>query len=153
MKRYNKHIKTGYKFLPLIPVNWDLKLGLSCFEENKKKNTELVEKLLLQFKYGTIVRKANQEIKKDDELTFAKYTVVEPNDIILNGLNLNYDFVSQRVGIVKEKGDTKCHCNGISVMLCISLCGMHILPQFVEKSNREKRFFRIRMQRCGQNAK
>lgn len=104
MKRYNKHIKTGYKFLPLIPVNWDLKLGLSCFEENKKKNTELVEKLLLQFKYGTIVRKANQEIKKDDELTFAKYTVVEPNDIILNGLNLNYDFVSQRVGIVKEKG-------------------------------------------------
>ena len=104
MKRYNKHIKTGYKFLPLIPENWEFRLGLSCFEENKKKNTELVEKLLLQFKYGTIVRKANQEIKKDDELIFAKYTVVEPNDIILNGLNLNYDFVSQRVGIVKEKG-------------------------------------------------
>lgn len=104
MKRYNKHIKTGYKFLPLIPENWEFRLGLFCFEENKKKNTELVEKLLLQFKYGTIVRKANQEIKKDDELIFAKYTVVEPNDIILNGLNLNYDFVSQRVGIVKEKG-------------------------------------------------
>lgn len=123
MKRYNKHIKTGYKFLPLIPVNWDLKLGLSCFEENKKKNTELVEKLLLQFKYGTIVRKANQEIKKDDELTFAKYTVVEPNDIILNGLNLNYDFVSQRVGIVKEKGANMALCritspgNGLHTIL------------------------------------
>lgn len=59
---------------------------------------------MLQFNYGNIIRKSNQEIKKDDEDVFAKYTVVEPNDIMLNGLNLNYDFVSQRVGIVEEKG-------------------------------------------------
>lgn len=104
MKRYSEYIETGYKFLPLLPVNWELKLGLSCFEENKKKNSDLVERLLLQFNYGTIIRKSNQEIKKDDEDVFAKYTIVEPNDIMLNGLNLNYDFVSQRVGIVEEKG-------------------------------------------------
>lgn len=104
MKRYSEYIETGYKFLPRLPQNWELKLGLSCFEENKKKNSDLVERLLLQFNYGTIIRKSNQEIKKDDEDVFAKYTVVEPNDIMLNGLNLNYDFVSQRVGIVEEKG-------------------------------------------------
>lgn len=104
MKRYSEYIETGYKFLPQLPQNWELKLGLSCFEENKKKNSNLVERLLLQFNYGTIIRKSNQEIKKDDEDVFAKYTVVEPNDIMLNGLNLNYDFVSQRVGIVEEKG-------------------------------------------------
>lgn len=104
MKRYSEYIETGYKFLPLLPQNWELKLGLSCFEENKKKNSDLVERLLLQFNYGAIIRKSNQEIKKDDEAVLAKYTVVEPNDIMLNGLNLNYDFVSQRVGIVEEKG-------------------------------------------------
>lgn len=104
MKRYSEYIETGYKFLPRLPQNWELKLGLSCFEENKKKNSDLVERLLLQFNYGNIIRKSNQEIKKDDEDVFAKYTVVEPNDIMLNGLNLNYDFVSQRVGIVEEKG-------------------------------------------------
>lgn len=104
MKRYAEYIETGYKFLPELPSGWELKLGRSCFEKNKKKNTDLVEKLLLQFNYGTIIRKSNQEIKKDDEAVFAKYTVVEPNNIMLNGLNLNYDFVSQRVGIVEEKG-------------------------------------------------
>lgn len=104
MKRYDEYIETGYKFLPQLPSGWDLKLGRSCFEENKKKNSDLQERLLLQFKYGTIIRKVSQEIKKDDETVLAKYTVVEPNDIMLNGLNLNYDFVSQRVGIVEEKG-------------------------------------------------
>lgn len=104
MKRYDEYIETGYKFLPQLPSGWNLKLGRSCFEENKKKNSDLQERLLLQFKYGTIIRKASQEIKKNDETVLAKYTVVEPNDIMLNGLNLNYDFVSQRVGIVEEKG-------------------------------------------------
>ena len=104
MKSYGEYIETGYKFLPQLPSGWELKLGRSCFEENKKKNTDLVVKLLLQFNYGAIIRKSNQEIKKEDEAVFEKYTVVEPNDIMLNGLNLNYDFVSQRVGIVEEKG-------------------------------------------------
>lgn len=104
MKQYEKYINTGYKFLSTLPEKWELKLGISCFEENKRKNSDLGEKLLLQFYYGSIIRKANQEIKESDEAVFAKYTVVEPSDIMLNGLNLNYDFVSQRVGIVKEKG-------------------------------------------------
>jgi len=104
MRQYEKYIDTGYKFLPKLPANWELKLGLSCFEENKRKNSDLTERLLLQFCYGSIIHKANQEIKEVDEAVFAKYTIVEPNDIMLNGLNLNYDFVSQRVGIVKEKG-------------------------------------------------
>lgn len=104
MKRYDEYIETGYKFLPQLPSGWKLKLGRSCFEENKKKNSDLKERLLLQFKYGTIIRKVSQEIKKDEEAVLAKYTVVEPNDIMLNGLNLNYDFVSQRVGIVEERG-------------------------------------------------
>ena len=37
MKRYDEYIETGDKFLPQLPSGWELKLGRSCFEENKKK--------------------------------------------------------------------------------------------------------------------
>ena len=104
MKKYDKYRETGYKFFEQLPNDWELKLGLSCFKENKNKNADLAESRLLQFKYGSIIPKANQEIKKEDEEVFCKYTIVEPCDIMLNGLNLNYDFVTQRVGIVREKG-------------------------------------------------
>lgn len=104
MERYKNYIDTGYKFLPTLPANWELKLGLSCFAENKNKNANLSARRLLQFQYGTIIRKANQVITEADVTIYAKYTVVEPHDIMINGLNLNYDFVSQRVGIVKEQG-------------------------------------------------
>ena len=35
---------------------------------------------------------------------YEKYIIVSPGDLVLNGLNLNYDFVSQRIGLVKENG-------------------------------------------------
>ena len=102
--RYEVYKETGYRFCPALPASWNIKSGRFCFEENKKKNTDLTEKTLLQFTYGSIVRKKDQEITKDDESIIAKYTVVQPFDIMVNGLNLNYDFVSQRVGLVCEPG-------------------------------------------------
>ena len=38
------------------------------------------------------------------EETLSTYRVVSPDTIMINGLNLNYDFITQRVAIVKEKG-------------------------------------------------
>ncbi len=102
--RYEEYKETGYRFCPALPASWNIKSGRFCFEENKQKNTDLTEKTLLQFTYGSIVRKKNQEITKDDEPIIAKYTVVQPFDIMVNGLNLNYDFVSQRIGLVCEPG-------------------------------------------------
>ena len=45
-------------------------------------------------------------IDEDPSLTHtaSNYLVVKPNDIVINGLNLNYDFITQRVGIVKKNG-------------------------------------------------
>ena len=48
--------------------------------------------------------KKKYELTEDLIETYEKYTVVFPNDIMINGLNLNYDFVSQRIALVKEKG-------------------------------------------------
>ena len=72
--------------------------------ENVKKNSDCKVRLQLQFRYGDIVRKNNQSEESDVLDTISKYTVVEPNDIMINGLNLNYDFVSQRVARVQEEG-------------------------------------------------
>lgn len=36
--------------------------------------------------------------------TITNYTVVLPDTVMINGLNLNYDFKSLRVALVKEKG-------------------------------------------------
>jgi len=102
--RYEEYRTTANQYIPSIPKTWNLKSGRFCFEENKEKNTDLSQHTLLQFTYGEIVRKRVQDISKDDESIICKYTVVQPNDIMLNGLNLNYDFVSQRVGMVKESG-------------------------------------------------
>lgn len=72
--------------------------------ENSEQNSSCKITNQLQFKYGDIVCKLNQNIDSEVKDTISKYTIVEPNDIMINGLNLNYDFVSQRVAQVREQG-------------------------------------------------
>ena len=76
----------------------------SLFIENTTKNTPFAEENALQFFFGSIIPKKKYELAEDLIETYEKYTVVFPNDIMINGLNLNYDFVSQRIALVKEKG-------------------------------------------------
>lgn len=89
-----------------IPAHWGSLPIYVLFEEVTKKNIFGKEKQALQFRYGTIVPKENFEA--DDDLYVAKtilnYNIVEPGVIMLNGLNLNFDFVTQRVALVRDKG-------------------------------------------------
>ncbi len=74
------------------------------FEENKILNFNLQSTRALQFQFGEVVDKKKYDLTDDLKDTYKKYCVVQPNDIMLNGLNLNYDFVTQRVGQVKFPG-------------------------------------------------
>lgn len=76
----------------------------SLFDENTKKNVDFSESNAFQFNYGSIVAKKQYELTEDLVSTYKKYTVVRQNDIMINGLNLNYDFVSQRVAMVPSAG-------------------------------------------------
>ena len=60
----------------------------------------------MQFKSGNIISKTNFNASMDDYVadTITNYTVVLPDTVMINGLNLNYDFKSLRVALVKEKG-------------------------------------------------
>lgn len=104
MNRYPSYKPSGVNWLGEIPSHWEVKRWRFLMSENTTKNSNCKERLQLQFRYGDIVRKANQSEESDVLDTITKYTIVEPDDIMINGLNLNYDFISQRVAQVQERG-------------------------------------------------
>lgn len=97
---------SGIKWVGEIPDNWDSVPIYYVSQEARKKNNNISQKVALKFTYGTIVRKKNFSIEEDSSLrkTIENYKVVKPKDIVINGLNLNFDFVTQRVGFVTFPG-------------------------------------------------
>lgn len=97
---------SGIEWIGEIPEDWKTVPIYTCTSEIIQKNSDLKEKRALKFTYGNIVDKNNFNIEEDSALTktASNYLVVKPNDIIINGLNLNYDFVTQRVGMVNNNG-------------------------------------------------
>lgn len=97
---------SGIAWVGQIPQDWNIKPIRADFEEVTAKNSNGKVKTALKFTYGSIVRKDNFDADDDTYVagTILNYTIVTPGTIMLNGLNLNFDFVSQRVGLVTEFG-------------------------------------------------
>ena len=97
---------SGIEWIGKIPEGWEVAPVRSCFDEVRAKNTDGQEQNALQFKSGNIISKTNFNANTDDYVADAitNYTVVLPDTVMINGLNLNYDFKSLRVALVKEKG-------------------------------------------------
>ncbi len=83
---------------------WETERLGAFFYENSVKNLDWSESSAYQFYFGSIVPKKQYELTAELIETYKGYTKIQPGDIIINGLNLNYDFVSQRVGLAKEPG-------------------------------------------------
>lgn len=97
---------SGIKWVGKIPEHWECKPIGVFFNEVNKKNVNGLVTNPLKFTYGTIVAKQNFDADSDEYVakTILNYNVVDFGTIMINGLNLNYDLISQRVGLVKEKG-------------------------------------------------
>lgn len=97
---------SGIEWIGEVPEGWEIVPVRSCFDEVRTKNTNGQEQNALQFKSGNIISKTNFNASIDDYVadTITNYTVVLPDTVMINGLNLNYDFKSLRVALVKEKG-------------------------------------------------
>ena len=87
-----------------ICKHWHTSRLALLFSENTQKNYLFSETHALQFKYGSLVAKKQYALTDDLMDTYKKYTIIQPGDIIVNGLNLNYDFVTQRVALSEHKG-------------------------------------------------
>lgn len=94
---------SGIPWIGDIPSHWEVELIGNHIKEVDCPNSANKEGNALQFKMGTIIPKKGGDSKYNPE-TLESYNIVEKGDIIINGLNLSFDFISQRVGLVKEKG-------------------------------------------------
>lgn len=95
---------SGIPWIGMIPEHWEVKRLAMGFIENRNLNTDLKYTEAYKFNYGALVRKDEGVNLEEVIETYSKYTILQPNDIVINSLNLNYDFVSQRVAIAEHEG-------------------------------------------------
>lgn len=103
MKQYDTYKDSGIAWIGEIPSEWEVGLIGKYFDEINNPNTNQEETNTLQFKMGEIISKKDGDSKYNPE-TIEAYNVVEPGTIMINGLNLSFDLVSQRVAQVHERG-------------------------------------------------
>lgn len=94
---------SGIEWIGQIPREWSVELIGNNIKEINDKNDDSSEDNALQFKMGSIISKKGGDSKYNPE-SLAAYTKVKEGDIVINGLNLSFDLISQRVGLVREKG-------------------------------------------------
>lgn len=104
---------SGMEWVGAIPAAWGVHRIASHFQEIKEKNTANAYSNALQFKMGKIIAKPQKWDEDETNEAYSAYTVVHPNTIMINGLNLEFDFVTQRVARVE--------CNGIITSAYIAL--------------------------------
>ena len=94
---------SGIPWVGEIPKDWTIELIGNQVKEVNNPNTDGLEDNALQFKMGTIISKSRGDSKYNPE-TLEGYNIVDKGVIMLNGLNLSFDLISQRVGLVRERG-------------------------------------------------
>ena len=94
---------SGIPWIGEIPEGWNIELIGNQVKEVDNPNTNGEEDNALQFKMGSIISKSQGNSKYNPE-TLEGYNIVDKGVIMLNGLNLSFDFISQRVGLVRERG-------------------------------------------------
>ena len=95
---------SGIPWIGDVPEHWETKRLAIAFSENKRKNSEYTFQKALKFNYGSLVAKNESGDISDLKNTYVDYTILAPKDIVINCLNLNYDFVSLRVAQAQTAG-------------------------------------------------
>lgn len=95
---------SGIPWIGMIPEHWEIKRIASLFTGKVDMNYDFVYKNAYKFNYGTLVPKNEIGDIEEYRATYVKYSIIKRGDILINGLNLNYDFVSQRVALAPEDG-------------------------------------------------
>ena len=117
---------SGIEWIGQVPSDWMVRPIRADFIEVTEKNKFGRVKTALKFTYGRIIPKENFDADEDSYVadTILNYTIVHPNTIMLNCLNLNFDFVSQRIGLVTETGAIT------SAYMAFKASNASILPQY-----------------------
>ncbi len=95
---------SGIPWIGMIPEHWEIKRIASLFTGKVDINSNFLYQHAYKFNYGTLVPKNEIGDIEEYRSTYVKYSIIKKGDILINGLNLNYDFVSQRVAIAPDDG-------------------------------------------------
>ena len=103
----NPHVKmkaTNIPWLKEIPEHWENKRLAAMFTDDIETNKDFQYKRAFKFNYGCLVPKNEIGDPEEYRVVYVKYSIVNTGDILINGLNLNYDFISQRVACAPSDG-------------------------------------------------
>ena len=103
----NPHVKmkaTNIPWLKEIPEHWENKRLAAIFTDDIETNKDFQYKHAFKFNYGCLVPKNEIGDPEEYRAVYVKYSIVNTGDILVNGLNLNYDFISQRVACAPSDG-------------------------------------------------
>ena len=95
---------TNIPWLPEIPEHWEEQRMATLFTGDIEVNKDFEYKRAFKFNYGQLVPKNEIGEPEDYREVYVKYSKIKQGDILVNGLNLNYDFISQRVACAPSDG-------------------------------------------------
>jgi len=95
---------SGVEWIGEVPGSWEVLPGFRIYNENKTKNTGMIEEQVLSLSYGKIVIKPKEKLTGLVPESFETYQIVKPGDIIIRCMDLQNDQTSLRTGIAKNNG-------------------------------------------------
>lgn len=95
---------TDIPWLPEIPEHWEEKRLSTQFTGDVQVNKDFTVKHAFKFNYGELVPKNEVGAPEEYRDVYVRYSLIKEGDVLINGLNLNYDFVSQRVACAPADG-------------------------------------------------
>ncbi len=101
---YLDYKKSGLGWLGHIPAHWEEQPGFAVFRERHEQNRDLREKRVLSLSYGRIVIKPTEDLHGLVPKSFTTYQIVNPGHIIIRPTDLQNDWNSLRVGLVRDRG-------------------------------------------------
>lgn len=95
---------TNIPWLPEIPEHWEEKRLSTQFTGDVQVNKDFTVKHAFKFNYGELVPKNEVGAPEEYRDVYVRHSLIKEGDVLINGLNLNYDFVSQRVACAPADG-------------------------------------------------
>jgi len=123
LKPYLKQKDSGVSWLGTVPAHWEIKPGFAAYREKQEKNTGMSERQVLSLSYGRIVKKSRDKLHGLVPESFETYQIVNPGDIIIRSTDLQNDWNSLRVGLVRDRGIIT------SAYICLNMVGP-LLPEY-----------------------
>jgi type I restriction enzyme, S subunit len=123
LKPYPEYQESGVRWLGSLPRHWVKGPGFAAFREKCVKNTGMQEKKVLSLSYGRIVVKPLNKLHGLVPASFETYQIVDPGDIIIRSTDLQNDWTSLRVGLVRDRGIIT------SAYLCFRTTGA-LIPEY-----------------------